>query len=133
MILVRAQDGYTTPHAVKQAIKSAARKAHENGSGFSIDALIRQEYFNRFLSRVFSEWQSSRWVLKGGTAMLARIPDTRATLDIDLLASSGDLDEAEKDLSRLAAVDLGDHFRFVHARSLRIAAGEAQEYTEGAV
>ncbi|WP_270264339.1 nucleotidyl transferase AbiEii/AbiGii toxin family protein [Kocuria marina] len=131
MILVYAQDGYATPHAVKQAIKSAARKARGNTSGPSIDALIRQEYFNRFLSRVFSERQSSRWVLKGGTAMLARIPDTRATLDIDLLANSSDLEEAEKDLARLAAVDLGDHFRFVHDRSRRIAAGEAQDYTDG--
>ena len=128
---MQTQDNYSTPSAVKRAINDAARRAHKDNPAQSVDALIRQEYFNRFLSRVFLEEEPSRWILKGGTAMLARIPDTRATLDIDLLAGSGDLKEAEEDLARLAAVDLGDHFRFVPVRSRRIAAGEAQEYTEG--
>jgi len=33
----------------------------------------------------------SEWVLKGGTGMLARIPDSRATKDIDLFATGASL------------------------------------------
>lgn len=46
--------------------------------------------------------------------MLARVPSTRATVDIDLYRSGYGLDEAVADLRRLAERDLGDHFRFVY-------------------
>jgi hypothetical protein len=49
-----------------------------------MDQRIRLEHFNRFLSRDFSEGPDSEWVLKGATGLLARVPSTRATLDIDL-------------------------------------------------
>lgn len=128
---MNASSSYSTPAATKRAINDAARQARRENPKLSVDALIRQEYFNRFLSRVFSEGQSSEWLLKGGTAMLARVPASRATLDIDLLGRMGDLDAALAELLRVARIDLDDHFRFVFARSQSIAAGDAQEYTDG--
>ncbi len=102
---------YADGKGVESAIKAAAQKAQAEDPSLTISERIRLEYFNRFLSRVFSEGHESEWVLKGGAGMLARVPSTRATTDIDLYRRGYDLDEAIADLRRLAEVDLGDHRR----------------------
>lgn len=122
---------YASGAGVEAAIKDAARKATTADPALIITERIRLEYFRRFLSRVFSEGAHSDWLLKGGTAMLARVPSTRSTLDIDLYRDGFTLDQALVDLRRLAGIDLGDHFRFVyigHAGSIR---GEEQPCTDG--
>jgi hypothetical protein len=54
-----------------------------------------------------------RWVLKGATAMLARLEDfARHSNDVDLYHEGDDLREAEQALRNAALVDLGDYFRF---------------------
>jgi len=63
--------------------------------------------------------------------MLARVASTRDKLDIDLYRGGDGIDDAVEDLRRLAARDLGDHFRFVYTGHRPILAGEAQPYTEG--
>ena len=55
----------------------------------------------------------SGWVLKGGTAVLARVHDARHSKDVDLLRRLGDIDDALAALRVAASRDLGDHFRFV--------------------
>jgi hypothetical protein len=80
---------------------------------------------------VFSQGEDSEWVLKGGTGMLARIPDTRATKDIDLLANGYTLDESLSALRRLAAIDLEDHFRFEYVSHTDSIAGDQQPDTDG--
>ena len=122
---------YADGKGVESAIKAAAQKAQAEDPSLTISERIRLEYFNRFLSRVFSEGHESEWVLKGGAGMLARVPSTRATTDIDLYRRGYGLDEAVADLRRLAGVDLGDHFRFVYAGHHEILTGEEQPYTEG--
>lgn len=122
---------YATARGVEDAIKQAARAAAAADPALTTDQRIRLEHFNRFLSRVFSEGPDSEWLLKGGTGMLARVPSTRATLDIDLYRSGYELDAAVADLLRLAERDLGDHFRFVYVRHRAIVAGEEQPYTDG--
>ncbi len=122
---------YATPKGVEDAIKTAAKRAADEDSALSTNDRIRLEYFNRFLSRIFSDGADSEWVLKGGTGMLARVASTRATLDIDLYRGGYGLDEAVEDLRRLAERDLGDHFRFVYTGHRAILAGEAQPYTDG--
>jgi hypothetical protein len=102
---------YPTAKGVEDAIKAAARRAFAADPSLTTDERIRLEHFNRFLSRVFSEGTDSEWLLKGGTGLLARVPSARATLDIDLYREGYGLDEAVEDLRRLAARDLGDHFR----------------------
>jgi len=92
--------------------------------------LIRQATFDRFLCRVFSV-QPPKFVLKGGTGILARLSTSRATKDIDLSAGEGDPETAVADLSQLATVDLGDHFRFERVNRVDQLDGENQPYTAG--
>ncbi len=123
--------GYGDWRAVELAIKDAAKKAgREAGAGVSaatVDAQIRQARYDRFLSRVFAEGEATEWMLKGGMSMLARVPRSRTTKDVDLAArGAADLEEAERQLSALVAVDLGDHLTFRLTRSLPTGAGENQ-------
>jgi hypothetical protein len=72
--------------AIKDIAKEAARKAGPGISAAGVDARIRQARFDRFLSRVFAEGERSEWLLKGGMSMLARVPLSRTTKDVDLAA-----------------------------------------------
>lgn len=80
--------GYPTSAGVEAAIKDAAQKACRTDPSRIVPDLIRQACFDRFLCRVFSDDVESDWALKGGTGMLARVPNARATLDIDLYRSA---------------------------------------------
>lgn len=122
---------YSTPRGVENAIKDAATRATAADPSLDVNERIRLEYVNRFLSRVFSEAEDSEWVLKGGTGMLARVPSTRATRDVDLYRRGFTLTQALEDLIRLAAVDLGDHFRFQYVSHAESIADDTQPYTEG--
>ncbi|SFJ13151.1 Nucleotidyl transferase AbiEii toxin, Type IV TA system [Nocardioides psychrotolerans] len=122
---------YPTSAGVETAIKEAAKKAAAADSSLDTNERIRLEYFNRFLSRIFSEGDDSEWVLKGGTGMLARVPSGRPTRDVDLYRKGYTLDEALDDLRRLAAIDLGDHFVFQYIGRETSIGGEEQPYTEG--
>jgi hypothetical protein len=124
------QEPYPTAASVDSAIKSAARSASKDDPSLTVTERIRLEYFRRLLSRVFSEGDESEWVLKGGTGMLARIPSTRATLDIDLYRSGFTLDQALDDLRRLAEVDLRDYFRFVYLEHHESITGDQQPYVD---
>ena len=95
---------YKDPRSVEMAIKEAVRAMHAADPAVSVGERIRQAHFDRLLCRVFSQGAHSDWVLKGGTGMLARIPNTRATRDIDLFATGYSLDQALAALRQLAAV-----------------------------
>ncbi|MCL2804073.1 MAG: hypothetical protein FWD29_09030 [Micrococcales bacterium] len=71
--------------AVEMAIKGAAKSAYKQDQTRPVEDMIRQTYYDRFLCRVFFE--DSGWVLKGGSWMLARVPNARRTLDADLYRS----------------------------------------------
>lgn len=106
------EERYASAASVESAIREAARRTAAGDPSTTIGDLIAQEYFRRFLSRIFSEAGDSGWVLKGGTGLLARVGSARATKDIDLFRADHSLDGALADLRRLAAIDLGDFFRF---------------------
>ncbi|MDZ5146309.1 nucleotidyl transferase AbiEii/AbiGii toxin family protein [Microbacterium testaceum] len=108
------EDGYRSWKGIAQAIKSEADRAAKAGeSTLSVQEQITQANHDRFLSRVFADGEDSEWLLKGGTAMLARVPRARATKDLDLAArTAADLDSAQEALQRAAARDLGDYIRF---------------------
>jgi hypothetical protein len=125
------KSGFATAAAVEMALKDAAKQANREDNTVPVGTRLRQAHFDRFLCRVFSEGDQSEWVLKGGTGMLARVPNTRATLDIDLFRSGFNLDQALADLQRLAAIDLEDYFRFVYLDHKPIAVGESQPYNDG--
>lgn len=122
---------YATTAGVGAAIKDVARRTTATDPCLTVNERIRLEYCCRFLSRVFSEGSDSEWLLKGGTAMLARVPSTRSTVDIDLHRDGFSHDQALDDLRRLAAVDLGDRFRFVYTGHVNSTGGEEQPYTDG--
>ncbi len=102
---------YSDPQALRQALADRLRPlARKNG--IELSALQRQFAYDRLLCRVFSA-EPERWVLKGATAMLARLRgQARHTLDIDLYSRAGDLADAERALRDAAAIDLDDYFRF---------------------
>ena len=125
------RDGYgdwrSLELAIKEAAKQAAREAGAGVSAATVDAQIRQARFDRFLSRVFAAGDESEWLLKGGMSMLARVPRSRTTKDVDLAAQkAADLAEAEKALVDLVDVDLGDHLTFRLIRSTPTGLGENQ-------
>lgn len=124
-------EGYATAAAVEAAIRDAARNAFARDPSVSVSERIRHEHFRRFLSRVFSEGEDSEWLLKGGTGMLARVPSTRTTKDIDLHRAGFTLDRALEELRRLASIDLGDHFRFVYSSHTASLGGNAQPHVDG--
>ena len=71
--------------------------------------------------------EESEWLLKGGMSMLARVPRSRSTKDIDLASgTAADLAEAERALTALVAVDLGDHLTFRLIRSAPTGMGDNQ-------
>jgi hypothetical protein len=125
------REPYPTAAGVENAIKDAAKKAATADPSLDVNKRIQLEYFNRFLSRVFSEGDGSEWVLKGGTGILARVPSTRSTRDIDLYRQGFTLTRALDDLIRLAAIDLEDHFRFEYLSHTDSIGNDTQPYTEG--
>ena len=122
---------YKSAAAVEAAIRDAARNAFTVDKSMSTQDRIRQEYFRRFLSRIFSERDDSDWLLKGGTGVLARVASGRRTTDVDLFRANNTLDGALEELIHLASLDLGDFFRFVYTKHQSAVGGDQQTYTEG--
>jgi hypothetical protein len=103
---------YGDPRALRQAVTDRLRRLASERGGSQLSDLHRQFAYDRLLTRVFQS-DADGWVLKGATAMLARLDgQARHTVDIDLYRRSGGLGEAERALRAAARVDLGDYFRF---------------------
>lgn len=103
---------YANWTAATKAIKAVAAKNAAAG-GPAVDAQIRSAHFDRFLSRIFADQEDSEWLLKGGTGLLARVPQARATKDVDVATTNiGSIDEAVEALQQCVDRDLGDHLRF---------------------
>lgn len=99
---------YASPAAFDRAVKKAVRE-----SGVEAGVGYRQALRDRFLCRVFSGGNEA-FVLKGGSGLLARIPDARATRDLDFATKKkGSAADALAEMKRVAAIDLGDWCRFV--------------------
>ena len=62
---------------------------------------------------------------------MARVPNARATLDIDLYMNGYSLDQALTALRRLVNTDLGDYFRFEYFGHKQSLAGDQQPYADG--
>lgn len=121
---------YKSPKAVESGIVAAARKLSLVDPSITVSDRIRQEYFRRFLSRVFSDGPESGWLLKGGTGVLARVGSARTTKDVDLFREGQTIEAALRDLRRVAEVDLGDFFSFEYVGHDPSVGGQ-QDYTDG--
>lgn len=104
--------GYATPEALWAAV-TARSKAVAKAGGGTVSNLLRQFVYDRFLARVFTHSPDGEWVLKGGTALLARVRSARHSLDVDLFRQAGSLEHAVGEISAAAVLDLDDHLRFV--------------------
>lgn len=102
---------YKTPAEFDRVIKKAASKA-EGDTG----ERYRQALRDRFLCRVFSD-SENRFILKGGSGMLARVPNARATRDADFAMRKNESpDEVVNALDELLAADMSDFCHFVLTR-----------------
>jgi Nucleotidyl transferase AbiEii toxin, Type IV TA system len=110
-VIHRHSAPYGSPEALRAAVTARAQSAARTGKRFSVDELLRQFAYARLLARVFID-DPAGWVLKGGIGLLARVPATRHSMDVDLWSGQGTLAEAERALERSSAVDLGDHVTF---------------------
>ncbi len=104
------------PGALPAAFRAALTDRLKNlaaSSAFTVAELQRQFAYDRLLARIFRAPDAQRWVLKGATALLARLDVARHSKDVDLAwQSASDLVEAEHALRRAADQDLGDFFVF---------------------
>lgn len=121
--------GYKSWTALLAAIKTAATQDAKAG-GMDVSSQLAMARADRFLSRVFADGESSEWLLKGGTSMLARVRETRATKDVDLASSTQTTEEAVDALCKCAAQDLGDHIRFELTRNRITGQGDHQPGVE---
>lgn len=107
--LVDHPTGYARPDQMWAAL-TARIKAVAPAS--AVAGLQRRFLYDRFLARVFTH-APDPWVLKGGTALLARVRDARHSRDVDLNRTTGTLDAAVQEIRAATATDLDDHVRFV--------------------
>ena len=98
---------YENSGQLDRALKKAVRsRGGDPGDGY------RQALRDRFLCRVFSD-PEARFILKGGSGLLARIPDGRATRDIDFATATRESSEsALAAIVGLAGKDMGDFLTF---------------------
>lgn len=109
---------YETPRDFDRALTD--RIAHAAITlPYGVPQLRRQFAYGRLLARVFIQ-APERWVLKGATGLLARMPGkARHSMDVDLYFS-GALDQAIGDLQGAGDADLGDFFSFDIAPGLTL-------------
>ena len=106
------QDGvpYKTARAFENALTARIANAATT-SPYGIPELRRQFAYGRLLVRVFLH-DPERWVLKGATGLLARIPgQARHSIDVDLYFD-GEIEAAIDALREAVGLDLGDFFTF---------------------
>ncbi|MDK1103360.1 MAG: nucleotidyl transferase AbiEii/AbiGii toxin family protein, partial [Actinomycetota bacterium] len=102
--------GYATPKDFDRALTDRIALAATTAP-YRVPQLRRQFAYGRLLARVFLHGPE-RWVLKGATGLLARIPGrARHSMDVDLYFS-GTPEEAIGDLQDAVDADLGDFFSF---------------------
>lgn len=93
---------YQTPQGLWRAVTDRARAT---GRPIQED----QQWFlrERLFARVFAQ-PDQPWVLKGGTAMLARVSDARWSRDVDFMTQQPDLERAVRDLQHLTSAENED-------------------------
>lgn len=101
-----------------QSLQSRVRAAAAQ-TGKNAQQIRRELLHRRILARVFDPaGDPERWVLRGGTSILMRIPTARPTRDVDLRYSSDSQEEALAALRGALARSAVDPFSFRIARTL---------------
>lgn len=100
---------YATAEAFRKAVTDKAKSAATSSQ--SVNQLMRQFAYERFLTRIFKA-DDDQWILKGGIALLARLPDARFTRDIDLARTHTPADDIARELEKALDTDISDFFEF---------------------
>lgn len=112
---------YASPAALRAALTAKIKAAVRADPSHGFAELARQIGYDRLLARLDwgGESEKDMWVLKGATALLARLRTAaRHSLDIDLYRKdTTDVADAERALRQAAARDLGDFFTFDFGRA----------------
>lgn len=103
-----AGDRYATPAAFRRALTDRLRAAAKEGR-WNLQQLQRQVAYDRLFERLYLI--DDGWIVKEATALLARDIGVRGSLDINLYRAVAQ-ENAEEELRRAAAADIGDWFRF---------------------
>lgn len=101
---------YATPQAFKAALEQRLRSRAVD-DGLELQRLRQLVVFDRFLARVFSEFEDAV-VLKGGLVLELRLERARTTKDVDLRLV-GRPDDALQKLRAAERIDLGDHLAYL--------------------
>lgn len=110
---------YESPRSLKTALKGR----------IEFERFVRE----RFLVRIFENQETSQWVLKGGMALLLRIPNARATRDLDFsIKGQTDLQQAIEEVATTAAKASPDFLEFVLIEQVPFKRGEERHGREGA-
>ncbi len=123
-------NNFASGRAMSAAVTLAAQKAAGGRGKVDVKRNVDQAFYDRFLCRIFSE-KDGPFLLKGGTRMLAAVPNGRATKDVDLEAREHTLEAAISNLTRLAGIDLGDFLVFTYTGH-KDAGGENQPNVQAA-
>jgi hypothetical protein len=107
------QDTYASDEAFRRAVADRLRTQAQR-CGRPVNQVRREFAFQRFLARVFAD-PDAPWVLKGGAAMLARLPDARHSREVDLYhpGRHTELPEALAELTAALDTSAPDRLRFV--------------------
>lgn len=110
---------YESPRALKTALKGR----------IEFERFVRE----RFLVRIFENQETSQWVLKGGMALLLRIPNARATRDLDFsIKGQTELQKAIDELATAAAKASPDFLEFTLVDQTPLRRGEERHGRHGA-
>lgn len=99
-------DGYTSSAAMRRGIIDLAKN-----NGINPEQALKDVARSRILARL-NMAESHLFVLKGGTAMQARVAEARSTRDIDLSVHLESIEAAANSFTAAMATDLEDFFRF---------------------
>ena len=108
---------YKSSNAFRRTAETRLKNLAKAGAA-DYEELRRRFVFERFLALLFDSSSgageaSGRWVLKGGTGLLMRLPDARYSRDIDLIrVQSVNPGEAVDELRELTSSRPGDHLKF---------------------
>ena len=113
---------WASPEATRRGLADRVKRRHP---GPEVQRRLYEVAFRRVLARLEAA-EPSRWVLKGGVALLLRLDPNRTSDDIDIayLDAAGQHGVALAALERALALDLGDHSSLVVLR-----AGPEQRYS----
>ena len=101
---------YESPRALKSALRGR----------IEFERFVRE----RFLVRVFENSGSAQWILKAGMSLLLRMPEARATRDLDFsIQGHSDLQVAIDELVLAASKSGPDFLEFSLLEQVRLRRG----------